>query len=57
MAKYRVKADQDVTHNNLVYKQGATLELTEEQAAAMPWAVEPAEAPVAQDSAAKAKKG
>jgi len=38
-AKFRVKTRID--HDGKVYRPGDTIELTDEQAAAMPWAIEP----------------
>lgn len=43
MAKFIVKEGQTVD-NGKVYAAGDTVELTQEQADAMPWAVEPAPA-------------
>lgn len=57
MSRYLVKTP--INHDGEQYQPGETIELEPEQAAAMPWAVEPAEEPDAGDGEPKkrGKKG
>lgn len=57
MPKYRVKSP--VQHDGKGYDPGSTISLSEEQAASMPWAVEPlaAEKPAAEEKPDKEKGG